>query len=185
MEIEGKWTSFHGKFKGNGNFHFPFGKLWEMCPFPRDFSNKKCGEISSFFAVLPRCIGFFNRIPIESLMIRNWKAMHLSEMFSEAIFSVIVIPVHISLAIEIKFFSESNNCIEPKFRWQVNHGLGLNVELSFPFRPLTSIFKLFGPKWWVILPNQMFTSKLAFDWYKLVFPRPAKCVNSFCDSLRR
>ena len=35
----------------DGYFHFPFGKLWEMCPFPQKFPNKKCGEISSFFAV--------------------------------------------------------------------------------------------------------------------------------------
>ena len=32
-----------------GNFHFPFGKLWEMSSFPQSFPDKKCGEISSFF----------------------------------------------------------------------------------------------------------------------------------------
>ena len=40
-----------GNLKGNGNFHFPFGKLWELSPFPQNFPSKKCGEISSFFAV--------------------------------------------------------------------------------------------------------------------------------------
>ena len=41
-----------GNLKGNGNFHFPFGKLWELSPFPQNFPSKKCGEISSFFAVI-------------------------------------------------------------------------------------------------------------------------------------
>ena len=50
------------KFKGNGQVPMgnlreteisisPFGKLWEMSPFPQNFPSKKCGEISSFFAV--------------------------------------------------------------------------------------------------------------------------------------
>ena len=39
---------------------------------------------------LPRCTAFFNRIPIQSLRIRNSNAMHLGKKFFAAIFSVIV-----------------------------------------------------------------------------------------------
>ena len=40
--------------------------------------------------LLPRCTAFFNRIPTESLWIRNSNAMHLGKKFLAAIFSVIV-----------------------------------------------------------------------------------------------
>ena len=39
---------------------------------------------------LPRCIAFYNRIPIDSLAIPNSNAMHLGKKFLAAIFSVIV-----------------------------------------------------------------------------------------------
>ena len=39
---------------------------------------------------LPKCILFFNRIPIESLRICNSNAMHLGKKFLAAIFSVTV-----------------------------------------------------------------------------------------------
>ena len=39
---------------------------------------------------LPRCIAFYNRIPIDSLTIPNSNAMHLGKKFLAAIFSVIV-----------------------------------------------------------------------------------------------
>ena len=40
--------SFYGKFKGNGNFHFPFWKLWEMSPFPRNFPHKNVVKFHHF-----------------------------------------------------------------------------------------------------------------------------------------
>ena len=40
--------------------------------------------------LLPRYIAFFNPIPIESLRIRTWNAMHLGKNFLEAIYRVIV-----------------------------------------------------------------------------------------------
>ena len=39
---------------------------------------------------LPRCIAFYNRIPIDSLKIHHSNAMHLDKKFLAAIFSVIV-----------------------------------------------------------------------------------------------
>ena len=46
--------------------------------------------------LLPRSIAFFNRIPIESLRIRNENAMHLSKKFLVAIFSVMVCSLNVS-----------------------------------------------------------------------------------------
>ena len=40
--------------------------------------------------LLPRCNAFFNRIPIESLKIRNSNTMHHGKKFLAVIFSVIV-----------------------------------------------------------------------------------------------
>ena len=39
---------------------------------------------------LPSCTAFFNRIPTESLWIRNSNAMHLDKKFLAAIFNIIV-----------------------------------------------------------------------------------------------
>ena len=48
MEIYVTSASFSGKFKGNGNSHFPFGKLWEICPFHKSFPNKNVVKFHQF-----------------------------------------------------------------------------------------------------------------------------------------
>ena len=39
---------------------------------------------------LPRCTTFLDQIPIKSLRIRNWNAMHFGKKFLDAIYSAIV-----------------------------------------------------------------------------------------------
>ena len=61
--------------------------------------------------------------------------------------------------------SDIDNCIESKFQCKIKHGSNLNVYLSFLCMLPAYIFLVFGSQRWVILPNKVITSKLAFGWY--------------------